>query len=108
MKVRKGDQVLVISGKDRGKRGRVREVVLDRHDPNRHRVIVEGVNLIKRHRRPRSRMEQGGIIQMEAPIHLSNVMVICPHCREPVRIGYDFLPEGEKVRICRACGEALD
>ena len=86
----------------------MREVILDRRNPNRHRVIVEGVNFVKRHRRPRSQMDQGGIIEMEAPIHISKVMVICPRCREPVRVGYDFLPDGGKVRVCRSCGGALD
>jgi large subunit ribosomal protein L24 len=108
MKIRKGDQVLVIAGKNKGERGRVRDVILDRRDSNRNRVVIEGVNFVKRHRRPRSQTDQGGIIEFEAPIHISNVMLICSQCREPVRVGFDFLPEGGKVRICRSCGRALD
>ncbi len=105
MKIRKGDQVQVITGreKDRGKRGRVKQVF-----PRQNRVIVEGVRFVKRHRKPRGQMDQGGIIEFEAPIHISNVMLVCPRCKEPTRVGYEFLPEGGKVRICRACGEAVD
>ena len=103
MKIHKGDLVLVISGKDRGKRGKIKEVL-----PRRSRVIVEGVNFVKRHRKPRGQMDQGGIIEFEAPLHISNVMLVCPRCKEPARIGYEFLPEGGKARICRSCGEAVD
>jgi large subunit ribosomal protein L24 len=103
MKIHKGDLVMVITGKDRGKRGRIKEVL-----PRRSRVVVEGVNFVKRHRKPRGQMDQGGIIEFEAPLHISNVMLICPRCKEPARVGHDFLPEGGKVRICRSCGEALD
>lgn len=103
MKVRKGDRVMVITGKERGKRGRVKQVL-----PERERVVVEGINYVKRHRRPRGQMDQGGIIEFEAPIHVSNVMVVCPHCRKPVRIGYERLPDGGKARVCRSCDGALD
>jgi large subunit ribosomal protein L24 len=103
MKVRKGDRVMVITGKDRGKRGRIKRVL-----PERERVVVEGINFVKRHRRPRGQMDQGGIIEFEAPVHVSNVMILCPHCKEPVRIGYEKLPEGGKIRVCRSCDEALD
>ncbi len=103
MKIRKGDQVMVIAGKDRGKRGRIKRVF-----PSQNRVVVEGVNFVKRHRKARSQMEQGGIIEFEAPVQASNVMLVCPRCREPVRVGYELLPEGGKIRICRSCDEALD
>jgi len=103
MKIHKGDLVLVVTGKDRGKRGRIKEV-----QPVRNRVIVEGINFVKRHRKPRGQMDQGGIIEFEAPIHISNVMLICPRCKEPSRVGYEFAPDGGKARICRSCGEAVD
>jgi len=103
MKVRKGDQVVIIKGKDRGRQGKVKMVL-----PAERRLVVEGANFAKRHRKSRGQMDQGGIVEFEAPIPLANVMVICPHCREAVRLGFDFLPEGGKVRICRGCGEALD
>lgn len=103
MKIHKGDLVMILTGKDRGKRGRIKEVL-----PRRSRVVVEGANFVKRHRKPRGQMDQGGIIEFEAPIHISNVMLVCPRCKEPARIGYEFLPEGGKARICRSCGEAVD
>jgi len=103
MKIRKGDQVMVIAGKNKGRRGRVKEVF-----PRKSRVVVEGVNMVKRHQRPRSQMDRGGIIEFEAPLHISNVMLICPRCREPVRVGYEILPDGDKVRVCRVCDEVLD
>jgi large subunit ribosomal protein L24 len=103
MKIHKGDLVMVITGKDRGKRGRIKEV-----QPRRSRVVVEGINFVKRHRKPRGQMDQGGIIEFEAPVHISNVMLVCPRCKEPSRVGYEFLPEGGKARICRSCGEAVE
>jgi large subunit ribosomal protein L24 len=103
MKIHKGDQVEVIAGKDKGKRGRVKQV-----NPRQGRVVVEGVNFVKRHRKPRGQMDQGGIIEFEAPIAASNVMLVCPHCKGPARVGFEFLPEGGKSRVCRACGEPLD
>ncbi len=103
MKIRRGDLVLVRAGKDRGKRGRIKRVL-----PKKEQVIVEGVNLVKKHRRPRGQMDQGGIIELEAPLHVSRVMLICPRCKEPTRVGYELLPEGGKVRICKACRQAVD
>lgn len=100
--VRKNDLVGVIAGKDRGKRGRVLKVI-----PKRERVIVERVNLVKRHTRP-SRLSQGGILEKEAPIHVSNVMLICSRCDRPVRTGKAILADGRKVRVCKRCGEAID
>ena len=103
MKIHKGDQVMVVVGKDRGKRGKIKEI-----NPRVSRVVVEGINFVKRHRKPRGKMDQGGIIEFEAPLHISNVMLICPRCKEAVRVGYEPLPEGGKARICRSCGEAVD
>lgn len=103
MKIHKGDLVMVIAGKDRKKRGRIKEVLL-----RESRVVVEGANFVKRHRKPRGQRDQGGIIEFEAPMHISNVMLVCPRCKEPARVGYEFLPEGGKARTCRSCGEAVD
>ncbi len=104
LKVKKGDEVLVIAGKDKGKRGRVLRV-----DPRRERVVVEGVNFIKRHTRPNpSRNIQGGIVEREAPIHVSNVMVISPESGRPTRVGYTFLEDGRKVRVAKVDGAILD
>lgn len=107
MFVKSGDTVMVISGKNKGKTGKVRSVLRDEN-----RVIVEGVNMVKRHLKQRPGVRQAGIIEMEAPLHASNVMVVCPQCG-PVRVGYRFL-EGEatklsrrKVRVCKKCNETL-
>jgi large subunit ribosomal protein L24 len=103
MKIRKGDQVTVVTGEEQGKRGRVKRVL-----PSANRVVVEGVNFVKRHRKPRGQQDRGGIVEFEAPIDASNVMIVCPRCKEPSRVGYESLPEGGKARVCRSCGEALD
>ncbi len=100
--VRKGDTVLVITGKNAGKRGKVLSVI-----PDRSRVIVEGVNVVKRHTRPTQRLPQGGILEKEAPIHSSNVMLYCGKCNTPTRVGKKILEDGEKVRICKKCGENI-
>jgi large subunit ribosomal protein L24 len=104
MKIRKGDTVEVISGKDAGKRGRVLVV-----DPVRQRVVIEGVHMIKRHTRPNpQRRIQGGIVEREAPIHVSNVMVISPDGGKPTRVGYKILEDGRKVRVAKTDGAILD
>jgi large subunit ribosomal protein L24 len=103
MKVRKNDSVLVIMGKDSGKKGKVRRVI-----PKKGRVIVEGVNMIKRHARASGAARQAGIIEMEAPMNISNVMLVCNKCSKPVRIGYDIQSDGRRARICRSCGELID
>lgn len=103
MKIRKNDTVLVIAGKDRGKKGKVRKAM-----PKEQKVIVEGINMIKRHSRARGVARQAGIIELEAPIHVSNVMLICSKCNKPVRVGFRFLEDGRKVRFCRSCGEVID
>lgn len=105
IRVKKGDTVEVIAGEDRGKRGEVREVF-----PKENRVVVSGVNLVKKHQRPiragRGRI-QPGIIQFEAPIHLSNVVPVCPHCKEATRVGFERQEGGHKVRICKRCGQSF-
>ncbi|MDY0322586.1 MAG: 50S ribosomal protein L24 [Candidatus Carbobacillus sp.] len=103
MHVKKGDQVMVIAGKDKGKRGRVLAVY-----PKKERVLVEGINLIKRHTKPNQQNPQGGIITKEAPIHVSNVMPIDPKTNRPTRVGYKVLDDGRKVRIAKRSGEVLD
>jgi large subunit ribosomal protein L24 len=100
--VRKGDQVLVLSGKDRGKKGKVLAV-----NPGDATVIIEGVNMITKHSKPRSRFQQGGIIHQEAPINSSKVMLICERCGKPTRVGKQILDNGEKVRTCKKCNEVI-
>lgn len=103
MKIRKNDTVLVITGKDRGKTGKVRFAY-----PKKERLLVEGVNFIKRHMRATRQIRQAGIIEREAPIHVSNVMLLCNKCNHPTRVGFHFLEDGRKVRTCRSCGEVID
>jgi large subunit ribosomal protein L24 len=103
MKIRKNDTVLVIAGKDKGKKGKVRKAL-----PKEDKVIVEGVNMIKRHSRAKGQARQAGIIELEAPMNVSNVILICGKCNKPARVGFNFLSDGRKTRICRACGEVID
>jgi large subunit ribosomal protein L24 len=104
MKIKKGDNVEVISGKDAGKRGRVLRV-----DRDRGRVVIEGVNMIKRHTRPNPQKRvQGGIVEREASIDVSNVMVVSPDSGRPTRVGYKFLDDGRKVRVSKVDGAILD
>ncbi|MFQ5648360.1 MAG: 50S ribosomal protein L24 [bacterium] len=107
MHIKKNDQVLVLTGEYKGKRGKILKVL-----PDKNRIIVEGVNFIKRHMRPSQTMPQGGIIKKEAPIHVSNVMLIDPKTSEPTRIRYGFLAaEGkhsrQKVRFSKKSGEMI-
>lgn len=98
MKIKRGDQVKIITGKDRGKTGKV-----ERAFPKKKRVVVAGVNLVKKHHRGRGLQDPGGIIKMPAPLDVSKVMLICPLCKEATRVGYEF--EGErKMRACKKCG----
>jgi large subunit ribosomal protein L24 len=102
--LRKNDNVLVITGKDRGKRGRILKM-----DPDENRLIVEGVNLIKRHTKANpSKNVKGGIIEREAPVHASNVQLVCPECGARTRLGHKILGDGRKVRICRKCEGVVD
>jgi len=103
MKIRKNDTVIILAGKDRGKRGKIRRAL-----PKEDRVLVEGLNMIKRHSRARRAARQAGIIELEAPIHVSNVKLLCNKCGKPTRVGFRFLEDGKKVRICHSCGEVLD
>ncbi len=102
--VRKNDSVIVVTGKDRGKKGRVLKVF-----PKRNRVVIEGVNFVKRHTRPNPRANiKGGIVEREASVHASNVQIVCPECGDPARIGRQILGDGRKVRVCRKCDGAVD
>jgi large subunit ribosomal protein L24 len=102
--IRRNDTVLVTTGKDRGKRGRVLKVL-----PEKNRVIVEGINFIKRHTRPNpGKNIKGGIVQREASLHASNVQLVCPECGVQTRIGHRILGDGRKVRICRKCDGVVD
>lgn len=102
-KVRKGDKVEVIAGKEKGKQGKVIRTV-----PEKSQVVIEGINMIKRHTRPSRTNVQGGIQTKEGPIHISNVEVICSACGVVTRIGYRFNADGTKIRICRKCSMDLD
>jgi len=103
MKIRKDDTVIVVTGKDKNKRGKVRIAY-----PKNERLLVEGINVIKRHTRASGQVRQAGIIEREAPIHISNVMLLCSKCNHPTRIGSRFLKDGKKVRFCHSCGEVID
>ena len=103
MKIRKGDTVLVIAGKDRGKKGKVRFAY-----PKDERVLVEGINFIKKHSRVAGQARQAGIIEREAPINVSNLMLLCSKCNHPTRIGSRFLEGRKKARVCRVCKEVID
>ena len=102
--VRKNDTVVVIAGRDRGKRGRVLRVV-----PDRGRVIVEGVNFIKRHTRANPQKNvKGGIVEREAPLSASNVQLVCPECAQPTRVGRQLTDDGRRVRVCVKCKGVVD
>ena len=105
--LRKNDNVLVITGKDRGKRGRVLKVIAGTAGKNR--LIVEGVNIIKRHTKPNpQRNIKGGLVEREAALHASNVQLVCPECGKPTRLGRKILGDGRKVRVCRKCEGVVD
>ena len=103
MRLRNDDNVLVIKGRDRGKQGRIQHVI--RKDG---RVLVEGVNMVKRHSKPTANVRQGGIIQKEMPIRVSNVMLVCTHCNQPARISFKVLADGTKARTCQRCKEVIE
>ena len=103
MKIQSGDEVLVIAGKDKGKRGRVRTVFRDRD-----RVVVEGANMVKKHQKARPGVQQSGIVEQENPLHVSNVMLFCPNCSTPARLGVRRSEAGHKQRFCRNCGQSVD
>jgi len=100
MKIKKSDTVLIISGKDRGRRGKVLKVL-----PKEEKLVVEGINLRKKHLKPRRTGEKGQIIQFPAPLHISNIKLICSKCGKTTRVGYKMESE-RKQRICKKCGQA--
>jgi len=106
MKIKKNDKVLIISGKDRGKTGKVLRVF-----PKEGRILVEGVNIVKKHQKPKKEGEKGQVIQLPKPIDASNVKIICPHCGKASRIGYRIILKDKKqkikTRICKKCGQEL-
>jgi len=110
LKIKKDDNVQVIAGKDAGKTGKVLRVL-----PEENRVLVEKLNMIKRHTKPRpaprasgQQVIPGGVIEREAPLHISNVQLICPACGKPSRVGFRINADGNKVRVCRACDKDVD
>lgn len=109
-RIRQGDTVEVISGNDRGMRRMVQQV-LPNKNPDKTRVLVAGVNLVKKHQRPMRagrRDVQPGIIEFEAPMYISNVMLVCPHCDQRTRVGFTRQEDGRKARVCKKCGEAIN
>src|SRR5262245_58778033 len=102
--IRRNDQVRVIAGKDLNKQGRVLRVLRDKN-----RVVVEGISFLKRHTRANpGKNIKGGIVEREAAIHISNVMIVCPGCGQPTRVGNNVLSDGKKIRVCRSCNSSLD
>lgn len=103
LRIKKNDTVMVIAGKYKGKKGRVIRVM-----PSEEKVIVEKINIVKKHMKPSKKYTQGGIIEKEAPLHISKVMLLCPKCEKPTRIGAQVLADGSKVRVCKKCKEVMD
>ncbi|MBI3457704.1 MAG: 50S ribosomal protein L24 [Candidatus Rokubacteria bacterium] len=103
LSIKRNDTVVVIAGKEKGKRGKVLVVL-----PEKQRVVVERVNFIKRHQRPTQKVRQGGIIEREGSLHVSNVMLVCGKCDKPTRTGIQILADGRRARVCRQCGEIVD
>lgn len=103
LKLKKGDKVEVITGKDRGKKGKILKVY-----PKKEKLIVEGINLIKRHTKPTQKNPQGGIVEKEATVEISNIMLVCPSCGEKTRIGKHIDEDGQRVRLCKQCNQPID
>lgn len=101
--IRRDDNVVVLSGKDRGKTGKVNRVIREKD-----RVVVAGVNIATKHVKNRPGIRQAGIIHVEAPLHISNVMLVCPNCGKPTRVAHTFMEDGTKVRSCKHCNEVID
>jgi large subunit ribosomal protein L24 len=101
-KIRKNDMVMVVKGRERGKTGKVMRVL-----PDHGRVVIERLNIVKRHSKPRGAASPGGIVEKEAPLQIANVMFFCERCNAPVRLGVKIAQDGERSRICRRCGEAV-
>lgn len=102
LSIKKNDTVLVVTGKEKGKKGRVISV-----DPTRNKILIERINIIKRHMKPSKKYAQGGIIEKEAPLNISNAMLVCSKCGKPTRIGNTILSDGKKVRTCKKCKEVI-
>ena len=102
MSIKKNDTVIVLSGKDKGKQGKVLEAM-----PADRKVIVEGINMVSRHTKPRKQGEQGGILQKEAPIYACKVQKVCPKCNKPTRPAHKLLADGKKVCVCKKCGAEI-
>ena len=105
MSIKKGDTVVVLAGKDRGKRGTVERV---EHTKRGLGVVVQGLNIAKRHQRPRSRTQTAGILDLPVPIHVSNVQIICPRCEKATRVAIQVRDDGSRVRTCKQCGEQIE
>jgi large subunit ribosomal protein L24 len=103
MHIRKNDSVMVVTGRERGKTGKILRVM-----PDRDAAIIERVNLVKRHAKARGPQQPGGIVEKEAPIRLSNIMLMCDKCNAPVRVGRKIMGDGDKARVCRRCGDPID
>jgi large subunit ribosomal protein L24 len=103
LRIKKGDMAVVITGKNKGAKGRVLTVM-----PEDKRLIVEGVNMIKKHQKPNKKFQQGGIIEKEGSLHISNTMLVCPKCNKPTRIGVVVLAGGKKQRSCKKCKEVIE
>ena len=103
LNIRKNDKVMVIAGREKGKIGTVLKVI-----PRKDRAVIEKLNMVKRHTRAGGKSAQGGIIERESPIHVSNLMLVCGKCAEPARVGKKVLEDGSKVRFCKKCGEFMD
>lgn len=101
-KLKKGDRVRILTGKDAGKEGKILRVL-----PQKERIVVERINVLKRHMKQRKQTQPGGIIEKEGPIHLSNVMLVCPSCNKVTRIGRQVLESGDKARVCKKCGQSI-
>jgi large subunit ribosomal protein L24 len=102
LSIKKNDTILVVTGKEKGKKGRVISI-----NPTKSKILIERINIIKRHMKPSKKYSQGGIIEKEAPLHISNVMLVCSKCGKPTRIGNTILSDGKKVRVCKKCKEVI-
>jgi len=103
MNIKHDDTVVVTTGKDKGKKGKVLVAL-----PKEDRVVVQGVNVVTRHKKPKNQQDAGGLIHQEAPVHVSNVMLVCPECGKPSRVGKKELENGKHVRVCKKCGATIE
>ena len=106
LKIRKGDIVQAVKGKDAGKKGKVLNILSEKEREGK-RALVEGINLVKKHKRQTRQDQQGGIVSIEAPISIANLMLVCKSCQRPVRVGFSILKDNTKARICKSCKEAI-